>query len=698
MRTFPESCKVGRGQHPRRLANSFQNSRLYGFFCELRRRKVWRVAAGYGVVGWLIIQFATTVLPALTLPAWTARLVVVLVLAGFPIALILAWAFDVGSSGITRTPEAPIAEQCPPALPGRRRNILTLALVGLLISAVIGYFIFSRTSSRKLEKSIAVLPFANFSSDAANEYFADGIQDDVLTNLAKISALKVISRTSVLPYRGQHRNIREIGKALNVATVLEGSVRRDGNRVRINVQLIDASNDRHLWAQVYDRELTDLFAVQSDLAREIAGALKATLAPGEQERIARKPTENADAYLLYQEAHEIFSRPDRHHDDLARVEELYERAIRLDPNFALAPARLSHVESWMFYAIEPLPARAQKARRAAEEAARLQPDLPESHLAMGYVHYYIDRNYDAALTEFAIARAGLPNDPGIFRAMAAIQRRQGNWDESSKSYAKAVSFDPKDPILLENMGMNYLAVRDYPTAARIFDRALKAAPQTFTIRELRTRVEFYSKGDLRPMQTLLAEWPENIDPNGTITLARYNLKMYERKFDELLGILDRSPAAQSRGETSAPISKAFLKATVYRAMKDEANARANYEDARTKAEKAVQESPEDGPRHALLGLIYAGLGRCDEAKAQAQRAVDLLPETRDAFDGPILTTSKARIHMMCGDLDTAFALLERSLQTPSGVTIHELRLDPVWDELRADPRLQTLLTRDGAGK
>jgi TolB-like protein/Flp pilus assembly protein TadD len=680
------------------LGNSFKDSRLYGFFCELRRRKVYRVAAGYGVVGWLIIQFATTVLPALTLPAWSARLVIVLVLAGFPIALILAWAFDVGSGGITRTPELKPAEECPPALPGRRRNMITLALIGLVISAIIGYFVLARGSSRKMEPSIAVLPFANFSDDQANAYFADGIQDDVLTNLAKISALKVISRTSVLPYRGQTHNIREIGKALNVATVLEGSVRREGKRVRINVQLIDASNDHHLWAQIYDRELTDMFAVQSELAREIARALKATLAPAEQERLDRKPTENGDAYLLYQEAHEIFSRPDRHHDDLARVEGLYEKAIALDPNFALAQARLSHLESWMFYAIEPLPARAQKARAAADEALRLQPDLPESHLAMGYVHYYVDHDYDSALGELAIARGGLPNDPGIFRAMAAIQRRQGKWQESSANYAKAVSLDPKDPILLENMGMNYLATRDYATAARIFDRAVKAAPETFTIQELRARVDLYSKGDLRAMQSLLASWPENIDPNGTITLSRYNLKMYERKFQELIEILRRSPAEKSRGETSAPISREFLLATVYAAMKDEARARASYLQARAKAEKAVQESPEDGPRHALLGLIYAGLGRCEEAKAEAKRAVDLLPETKDAFDGPILVISRARIHMMCGDLDNALALLDRSLQTPSGVTIHELRLDPIWDPLRADPRFQQMLAKFGAPK
>jgi TolB-like protein/Flp pilus assembly protein TadD len=656
------------------------------------------VAAGYSVVGWLIIQFATTVLPALTLPAWTARLVIVLVLAGFPIALILAWAFDVGSGGIVRTPEPKPVEPCPPALGGRRRNLYTLALGGLLISAVVGYFVLARGSSRTLGKSIAVLPFANFSDDQANAYFADGIQDDVLTNLAKISALKVISRTSVLPYRGQTHNIREIGRALNVATVLEGSVRREGKRVRINVQLIDAATDRHLWAQVYDRELTDMFAVQSELAREIARALKATLAPAEQERIDRKPTQNGDAYLLYQEAHEIFGRPDRHHDDLARVEALYEKAITLDPDFALAHARLSQVESWMFYAVEPLPARAQKARAAAAEAIRLQPDLPESHLAMGYVHYYIDRDYDAALRELAGARAGLPNDPGIFRAMAAIQRRQGKWDESSANYAKAVSLDPKDPILLENMGMNYLAVRDYTTAARIFDRAVKAAPETFTIRELRARVDFYSKGDLGPTQALLASWPEKIDPNGTITLARFNCKMYERKFDEVIALLERSPADKSRGETSAPISKAFLKATAYAAMKDAEKARANYEEAREKAEAAVRESPEDGPRHALLGLIYAGLGRCEEAVAEGKRAVEVLPESKDAFDGPIMMMSRARISLTCGDADTALALLDRSLQTPAGITIHELRLDPVWDPLRGDPRFEQMLAKFGGQK
>jgi TolB-like protein len=401
-----------------------------------------------------------------------------------------------------------------------------------------------------------VLPFDNFSADQENAYFADGIQDDILTNLARISELKVISRTSVMPYRGQKNNLREIGKALNVATILEGSVRREGKRVRINVQLIDASNDKHLWAQVYDREMTDVFAIQSELAQEIATALRATLSPEEQQRIEKKPTENGEAYLLYLQAHEIFSRPDRHHDDLAQVEALYEKAIQLDPSFALAHARLSHLESWSYYAIEPVAARAQKARTAADEALRLQPDLAETHLALGYVHYYVDRDYDGALNEFAIARRGLPNDAGVFRAMAAIQRRQGKWSESSANYAKAVSLDPKDPILLENMGMNYLAERDYAKAAKIFDKAVKAAPDTFTIRELRARVEFYAKGDLRPMQQLLTGWPENVDPNGTITLARYNLKMYERKF-ELIGISNAVPPRNLVAKPAPPFQSRF---------------------------------------------------------------------------------------------------------------------------------------------
>jgi len=676
------------------LGNSFHSSRLYAFFCELRRRKVYRVAAAYTVAGWLVIQVAVTVFPVIGLPAWAARFVVFAALAGFPVALVLGWAFDLGPGGIHVTPEgAEDDPACPPSYGSPRRNLFSLGLVGLTISVAVGYFLFARSSAHPLDKSIAVLPFSNFSSDPQNAYFADGIQDDVLTNLARIGDLKVISRTSVMPYRGQGHNVREIGKILDVATILEGSVRREGNRVRVNVQLIDTSNDRHLWAQVYDRELTDVFAIQTDLAQEISSALRCTLSAGEQQRIERKPTENSDSYLLYLQAHEIFTRPDRRHDDLARAESLYEKAIQLDPKFALAHARLSQLESWSYYAIEPVPARREKARAAAEEALRLRPDLAEAHLARGLVYYYLERDYDRALSELDIARRELPNDAVMFRAIAAIQRRQGKWEDSTGSYEKAISVDPKDPILLENMGWNYLATRDYAMARKVFDRAVEVAPDTFTIRELRARVEFYDKGDLRPMQQLLASWPENEDPNGTITLTRYNYHLYQRNYAQLISILERSPAEKSRGETSAPISKSYLMATVYALMKNETQARASFEDARVEAEAAVRESPTDGPRHALLGLIYSGLGRCADAIKEGDRAVELLPETEDAFDGPILTVTRARIAARCGDHATALALLEHSLTVPAGITLHELERDPTWDPLRTEPRFKQLIAK-----
>ncbi len=657
----------------------------------MRRRKVYRVAVAYAVAGWLIVQVAVTLFPVLEFPAWVTRLVVFFILGGFPVALILGWAFDFGPGGFQATPEPAPEEECPPAYRGRRKNLFLLASLGLTISVAAGYFLFAHGSAPRLEKSIAVLPFSNFSDDPQNAYFADGIQDDVLTCLARISDLKVISRTSVMPYRGQAHNAREIGEALGVATILEGSVRRDGKRVRVNVQLIDASNDKHLWAQVYDRELIDVFAIQSDLAQEITSALSATLSAGEQKRIERQPTQNPEAYLAYRQAHEIYTRPDRRHDDLARAEALYEKAIQLDPGFALALARLSQLQSWSYYAIEPVAARMQKARTAAEAALRLQPDLAEAHLARGLVYYYIEHDYDRALGELDVAQRDLPNDAVVFRLIAAIKRRQGKWEESTASYQKAISRDPKDSILLENLGWNYLVTGDYEQARKVFDRALEIAPDTFTIRELRARVEFYAKGDLEPMEHLLASWPENVDPNGTITLARYNYHLYRRNYVELLRILERSPAEKSRGETSAPISKSYLLGTVHALRQEEAKAKAHFEEARVKAEAAVAESPEDGPRQALLGLVYAGLGRCDEAVAQGRRAVELLPESKDAFDGPILAVTRARISVLCGDWETALTLLERSRQTVAGVTVQELRHDPVWDPLRGLARFKKLV-------
>jgi TolB-like protein len=299
------------------------------FFRELQRRKVYRVAVAYAVVAGGIIQLASAVFPAWELPNWALRLVVVLLLAGFPIALVLAWAFDVTPAGIQTTEEA-APRPAGQTLLRRRRNVFLLGSLGIAVSLIAGFLILPRASARRIDKSIAVLPFENLSDDKENAYFADGIQDDVLTNLSKIGDLKVISRTSVMSYRSNTRNVREIGKALGVSSILEGSVRRSGNRVRVNVQLINAVNDEHIWAEDYDRDLTDVFAIQTDLAQKISSALQAKLSPSEKARIDRRPTQNPEAYLLFIQAHDYANRPDLFRDISLKAEQLFEQATKLD--------------------------------------------------------------------------------------------------------------------------------------------------------------------------------------------------------------------------------------------------------------------------------------------------------------------------------------------------------------------------------
>src|SRR5207245_245413 len=349
-----------------------------------------------------ISQLASGAFPAWELPNWALRLVIVLLLLGFPIALILAWAYDITAQGVRATPTVAGPRS------HRRRNIIMLVASGVIISAAAGFSLLPRVSAHKIDKSIAVLPFESLSDEKENAYFADGIQDDVLTNLSKIGDLKVISRTSVMPYRGKASNLREIGKALGVSTILEGSVRRIGNRVRVNVQLINAENDEHIWAEDYDRDLTDVFAIQTDLAKKITGELQAKLRSEEKALMERKPTENGEAYLAFVQAKNLGCAVEDF-DKLKQSEQLYERAVQLDPNFALALARSSLLQSWIVHTFDRTSDRRETARTLAERALRLQPDLPEAHLALGSSYYYGDKNYDAALKEFEVAQRGLPN-------------------------------------------------------------------------------------------------------------------------------------------------------------------------------------------------------------------------------------------------------------------------------------------------
>src|SRR5881394_971423 len=480
---------------------------MSGFFEELKRRKVYRVAAAYIIAAGFIIQIGSAVFPAWELRNWTLRLVVVLLLMGFPIALILAWAYDVTPQGIRITPGS-----------HRRRNLLMLIASGIIISAGAGFFLLPRASARKIDKSIAVLPFQSLSDEKENAYFADGMQDDILTNLSKIGDLKVISRMSVMSYRGDAvRNAREIGKALGVATLLEGSVRRIGNRVRVNVQLINASNDEHIWAEDYDRDLTDVFAIQTDLAQKIASALQAKLSPNEKEQLDRQPTKDPNAYLLFIQAHNYANRPDHLRDDSLKAEELFEQAIKLDPKFAAAFAGLSMVESWIYHSFEPTPARREKARLNADESLRLQPNLPEGHLALGFSYYYGDRDYERAFAEFEIAKRDLPNEAQAYSAIAAIQRRQGKWAESTANFEKSVSLDPKNASVLFNFAVNYIAQRDFEAADKLFDRAIAVDPHSFSAHGMKSALAIAWKGDVGFAADQLTSVPPGFDPDGLVT-------------------------------------------------------------------------------------------------------------------------------------------------------------------------------------
>ena len=659
---------------------------MTGFFEELQRRKVYRVAAAYVIAAGFIIQIGSAVFPAWELPNWTLRLVVVFLLVGFPIALILAWAYDVTPQGIQATPASPGTH--------RRRNIIALIAIGLAISAVAGFFLFPRASGRIVEKSIAVLPFQSLSDEKENAYFADGIQDDILTNLSKIGDLKVISRMSVMSYRGDAvRNAREIGKALGVATLLEGSVRRIGNRVRVNVQLINANNDAHIWAEDYDRDLTDVFAIQTDLAQKIASALQAKLSPNEKARLDHRPTENSDAYLLFVQAHDYATRRDMFRDTSLKAIPLFEQAIKLDPNFALAFAGLSMVQSWIYHNSDPNPTRREKARLNANEALRLQPDLPEGHLALGFSYYYGDRDYERALAEFEIAKGGLPNDAQAYFAIGAIQRRQGKWAESTANLEKAAALDPRNTEILSNLAFSYIALRNFEAADRTIDRVIAAQPKSFQGAALKGFVAVKLKGDLSFTEKQFSSIPPETDPNGLMTWAQVWLLTLERNLPEALAVAQKFPGETMFASTTAPVPKAFVKGMIYLLQGDKVRAQPELEQARLVSEKLLREAPDDPARHAQHGLILAALGQKQEAITEGKRAVELLPESQDALDGPRATEALAQIYAWTGESDEAFRLLDHLLVVPSGVTIPMLKLDPAWDPLRKDPRFQALIEK-----
>jgi tetratricopeptide (TPR) repeat protein len=438
--------------------------------------------------------------------------------------------------------------------------------------------------------------------------------------------------------------------------------------------------------------LTDVFAIQTDLAQKIASSLSAKLSPNEKARLDRRPTENADAYLLFIQAHDYANRLDQFRDISLKAEELFEQAIKLDPKFAAAFAGLSKVQSWLYHESEPTPARRERARRNAEEALRLQPNLPEGHLALGFSYYYGDRDYERALAEFEIAKRDLPNQAEAYMAIGAIQRRQGKWAESTANLEKAATLDPKNVKILINLGSSYVALRNFEAADKTVDRAIAIAPQSFATIGYKAYLATL-KGDLTGAERQLSSISPESDPNGIVTWARFWVLTLQRKFPEALAVAQKFPGEILLTENTAPAPKALLEGIIHQLQGDKEKAQPAFEHARLVSEKSLREAPEDPARHAQHGLILAALGRKQEALAEGKRAVELLPESQDALAGPRIAASLAQIYTLTGQFDEAFRLIDHLLGIPSPLTIPLLKLDPAWDPLRKDPRFQVLIDR-----
>jgi TolB-like protein len=647
------------------------------FFVELKRRKVHRVAIAYAVASWLLIQIATQVFPFFEIPNWTVRLVVIVLVLGFPIALILSWIFDLTPQGIRRTDDSDRSLAALQIAPSTTRNIP--------------------------EKSIAVLPFENLSDDKENDYFAAGVHDDVLSSLAKVADLKVISRTSVQQFKSGVRNLREIGLALGVAHILEGTARRAGNRIRVNAQLIDARSDAHLWGETFDREITDLFALQSELAERITQALRANLSAREKTNLQTHPTRDVLAYELFLRARELFhwAGSGYSYDQGADALRLIDEAVERDPQFALAYALASRLHSELFwFGYDKSASRLEKAKAAADTALKLQPNLGEAHLATAFYYYYGFRRYDVAQKHVTAAIRAIPNNADVLNTAGAIARRAGKWNEAVTNLEQGRDRDPRNLSVLWSLFESYLALHEYTKAEGTVNDALSVSPNAPFFVLARSAIALFRDGETAPLRSSLRQIPGSFDPGGARSTIALRLSLMERDVDEADRVLaacahekldDNGLSGVAGALDGYIVPKSWYAGLIARARGDESSARAAFEQAKRAVQEDLVQCPEDAKTLAMLALIHAALGEKKDALAAAARAGKLLPIAKDSFDGPILATTLAAVSAKLGENESAIRQLESLVGIPNGPTPGTLRVEPDWDSLRDDPRFKKLV-------
>jgi len=580
------------------------------------------------------------------------------------------------------------------------RRVARLAVIAVAGMVTVGGAILMLRPSPKApgyaRTAIAVLPLQNLSAQGPHAYFAGGLHDELLTQLSKVAALKVISRTSVMGYESTKTPLRQIASELGVGSVVEGSVQIEGSRLRVNVQLIDAATDAPVWAERYDRTLDDAFAIQSDVAQRIVAAVGAALSDAEQQRLAAVPTANAEAYRLYLQGREYLIRPGflRRNEEIAQ--QLFETALARDPGFALAHAALSEVHGRMFwFRYDPSPARAARQRAEAEAALRLAPELPQAHVAMGLAHFWGRRDYRRALEEFRVALKGLPNDARVWQLIGTVHRRLGNWDEVLAAFEKATQLNPRDAQLFFGFGgYTYQLMHRYADAVRAYNRALTLVPDLYDAALAKGWTYVRWQGQLDTLRAALSQVPTaaELGPRGTRAALYVQLLHWERNADSLLQVLTMARAPVFEGQDFLLPSSLYA-AWAHRLHGDRPAARAAFDSARVLLDSVLRELPDDWRVHAARGLALAGLGRRDETLQETRWLQQSVVYREDALQGPQVAEDRARILAQAGEVEAALDEIERLLAGPSWLSVHTLRLDPLWDPIRDHPRFKALLAK-----
>jgi TolB-like protein len=674
-------------------------------FGELKRRNVYKVAIAYVVGGWALSQGIAQVFPVFDIPNWAIRAIVLLIILGFPVAIAFAWMFEITPEGIKRTEAADAVRQ-----KSRGKTWIYIVVIGAIIS--IALFLLGRYSAvgggapRQSEaatvssKSIAVLPFENLSDDKGAAYFADGIQDEILTKLASVADLKVISRTSTAKYKSKPEDLKTVSQQLGVANVLEGSVQKAGEQVRVNVQLIDARADAHLWAKTYDRNVKDVFAVESEVAQEIADSLQAKLSPAEANVLAAAPTTDPAAYDLFLKgefewrAASSSLKP----ESFDQAAEWYRQAIDRDPNFALAVARLVECRMTRHWFIEPFTdAELDEVTKLSEHALALAPDLPEAHVTRGVVYYYGHRQYQQALAEFTRAIQLRPNNALAREYSGYVHRRLGQWGACLADLTKSLEQDPRNADVAGNLGQTYGLLRMWKDAERVSRHALAIDPHDLIAMRSLILTVLDGKGDVKEAQNVLATFPPDqkiiiisiAGDVGSVIGERAYTFVAARDFPTALKVWETTGNAPGDDRRQAAARSAIRVISG-----DLSDARFDAEKAVKLIEERLRQRPNELASLRALSWSYLALKRNADALKCARQLVAVLPPEKDALLGAANLAGLAEIEAHTGTTAEAVALLRRLLSMPTGesVSLARLKSDPVWDPIRNDPAFQQLLT------